>query len=100
MEHHPKNVAQPPERIRSHARQGHRRFGTSRFIVASPQGPPLEAKVNEKKCAEAHLSTLFSIGLESAASMALGRILSFSGFICRLFGFQFLLEEVDEFAHA
>ena len=48
MEHHPKNVARPPERIRSHARQGHRRFGTSRFIVASPQGPPLEAKGNEK----------------------------------------------------
>ena len=48
MEHHPKNVARPPERIRSHARQGHRRFGASRFIVVSPQGPPLEAKVNEK----------------------------------------------------
>ena len=48
MEHHPKNVARLPERIRSHARQGHHRFGASRFIVASPQGPPLEAKVNEK----------------------------------------------------
>ena len=51
MEHHPKNVAQRPERMRSHARQGYRHFGASRFIVASPQGPSLEAKVNEKKCA-------------------------------------------------
>lgn len=50
MEHHPKNVAQHPERIRSRARQGYRHFGASRFIVASPQGPPLEAKVNEKVC--------------------------------------------------
>ncbi len=48
MEHHPKNVAQHPERIRSRARQGYRHFGASRFIAASPQGPPLEAKVNEK----------------------------------------------------
>ena len=48
MEHHPKNVAQRPEGKRSYVRQGHRRFGASRFIVASPQGPPLEAKVNEK----------------------------------------------------
>lgn len=48
VEHHPKNVAQRPEGKRSYVRQGHRRFGASRFIVASPQGPPLEAKVNEK----------------------------------------------------
>ena len=48
MEHHPTNVAQRPERVRSHAQQGYRHFGASRFIVASPQGPSLEAKVNEK----------------------------------------------------